>query len=50
MPNAVNRAIHIYFGFLRKITTIGNYTVSWIDSNLQMATVYLVFHKSVTVY
>ena len=52
--NAVNRAIDqlIYtmgFDQNNKTTIPCHYTVSWINSNLPMATVYLVFLKSMTV-
>ena len=47
VPNAVNRAIYIYSVFLTRATIIAHYTVlvSWINSNLQMAAIYLVFLK-----
>ena len=49
--NSVNRTIYIYFGFAAKATIIGHCTLFlWINSNRQMATVYLVLLKSVTVY
>ena len=41
--NSVNRTIYIYFGFAAKATIIGHCTLLlWINSNRQMATVYLV--------
>ena len=49
--HAVNRAIYISFGFLTKNTNNWQlHCVSWINFNLQMATVYLVFLKSKTLY
>ena len=39
----INIYKYIYFGFLTKTTITGHYTVSWINSNLQMAAYYLVF-------
>ena len=41
--------IYIYFGFLRKTTIVGHYTVFYaliLISNLQMAKIYLVFLKN----
>ena len=49
--NAANRAIYIYFGFFNKNNNNRPlHCASSINSNLQMATVYLVFLKAETVY
>ena len=52
--NSVNRTIYIYFIFVLKAAIIGHYTLFYglipIARWLQMAAVYLVLLKSVTVY